>query len=129
MSDIEALLAAFEQADPRVQVWKRVPDVEEGADDEACEELSAAFTAFCLDRGHQAETLWVEGFVEDAHYHCWTRVVVAGVTWSVDWTARQFHNLENPEAPEHQDLPCPLYWRTDQLDHPVLTGGRQREPF
>jgi len=41
-----------------------------------------------------------------------------GCVLDVDYTARQFHNLEWPPAPEHQDLPCPLIWPADGR-HPV----------
>lgn len=113
-------LEAFAAQEPLVAVWRLVPDVPEDADNEACDILSPRFTAFCRSRGLDAHTVRAEDFPHPlTDYHWWTSVRVGPDSWAqVDWTARQFYNLDYPHNPAHADLPCPMVWVG--AEHPVL---------
>lgn len=123
---LTGLLAVFRAENPQLSIWERYPNIsdEEDAwtDSRACGYWSRRFTEFCRVRGVDAVALFADDAEEElAGEHCWTRV--DGV--NVDWTARQFHNLEYPENPRHRNLPCPLVWTGEQ--HPVVTFGRIEE--
>ena len=101
-------------------LWAAYPDLDDAgqdrSDEVACEQMSARFVRRAREAGLDA-TLVVgtdadEPLVEE---HWWAQV--EGL--NVDWTARQFHNLEHPANPAHADLPCPLLWRGDE--HPVVS--------
>jgi hypothetical protein len=120
---VEALTYGFRAVEPRLtEAWSRYP--EGGADlDEACETLTKLFTDYARTVGVEAVTI-VAGLDPDreVEYHLWTRLRLNGRLVNVDWTARQFENLEWPPNPAHQDLPCPLIWEGDS--HPVVRFGR-----
>lgn len=112
--ELHDLLIRFVVSEPMADVWRRYPDVTEAEDEAtdgcACVSMSERFAALSggtVIVGEDPDTGWSDR-------HAWTRV--AG--WNVDWTARQFHNLEHPPSPAHADLPCPLVWRGEQ--HPVV---------
>lgn len=105
-------------------LWSAYPDLDDAgqdrSDEVACEQMSRRFAELAaaaglvtsLVRGSDAD----EPLVDE---HWW--VQVDGV--NVDWTARQFHNLEHPANPAHADLPCPLVWRG--AEHPVVSFRRR----
>lgn len=119
MLDIETLVAAFAASQPKLDIWRRYPDVAEAEDDYtdhfACEEVSALFATFARQHGWDAVVILAEGAEEPfADYHAWVRLTRGAEAHDVDWTARQYHNLrENDEAVLFR--PWPLVW--------VPTGG------
>jgi len=117
---LQRTLAEFAAQEPLVAVWRQVPDVPEDADAEACDVLAPRFTAWCNSHGFAAWTVMAQDFPHPlTDYHYWTSVRASQDAWvRVDWTARQFHNLEYPRNPAHADLPCPLLWIG--AEHPVL---------
>jgi hypothetical protein len=116
---VVAVMERFAAVEPLVGVWRRVPEVEEGEDDEGCDVLAVRFAAMCPQLGPQNVKVtfdrpWVD-------YHVWTALTTGGAVWNVDWTARQYHNLEDPPVRWQQSLPCPLVWPTEVVGyHPVL---------
>jgi len=124
---LDKVVEYFTDDNPLVDVWKRVPDVDDGDDDEACDTMAAAFTAFCAEYGLNARTTRAEGFgIAFTDYHCWTSVQISPTEQvQVDWTARQFHNLDYPTNPAHADIACPLVWTGDA--HPILGPAASME--
>lgn len=125
---LNELLLAFRRSQPDLGIWERYPDVSAAEDARtdtyACDQLSALFTDFCLAQGVAAVRVSADGALQAfADYHLWTRVFVDGESFDVDWTARQYHNLQQPPVPEHADLPCPLVWAADDV-HPVVGAFR-----
>lgn len=129
MTPLEALLQAYKEHAPQVDIWRRYPDVTEQEDDAtdqwACDEVSRSFAAFARTRGwdaviihcSEAENPW-------ADYHVWVRLTRPGTpTVDVDWTVRQYHNLpvEGGHGPDTQSLPWPLMWDPEVRgdEHPL----------
>lgn len=116
-------VAAFEEATPNIGIWKRWPEVsqeeDEFTDTWACESVASEFAEFLQARGVQARLVRGEDSEHPMHdSHCWVRVSCAAGEMDVDWTARQFYDLEWPPDENHQDLPCPLIWPAGD-GHPV----------
>jgi hypothetical protein len=111
-------------ADPRLDLWSRWPYVSweenESTDSYACESVSPEFADFATSRGLRCALVRGEitGFIDP---HWWTRVWCAGASFDVDWTARQFHDLDPAHLPQHADLPSPLVWQAGSVcgGHPV----------
>lgn len=103
-----------------VSIWQRYPDVTEAEDARtdtmACEGMSTAFADLLLqyEANHVALVYADNADASLVGSHVWVRFG----RWNVDWTARQYFNLEHPHNPEHADLPCPLMWEGD--GHPVV---------
>lgn len=117
-------ISSFEATDARLSIWRRYPEVSEAdnqvIDTYACREVSAAFARHAATHG--LRTCLIEA--DDCDHprvdrHWWVVVYVADQAECVDWTARQFHNLEHPPLPEHADIPFPLTWNAD-YQHPVV---------
>lgn len=124
--DVAALAVAFAASDPRVDLWRRWPDVSDAedalSDQFACQQVSESFTAFARSRGWDAVTVeGAEAVHPFADYHYWTRLHVGDGLVDVDWTTRQFHNLHEAGGrdPKVLDLPWPLVWAADDEIHPV----------
>lgn len=126
MTTLEDLLAGFAAAEPRLDIWRRYPDISEAedalTDSFACEAVSALFAAYAGSQGWRAVTVRAEGAEAPlADYHVWVRLTCEGRSVDVDWTARQYHNLHRPEGRDEAvlALPWPLVWpATGQ--HPVV---------
>lgn len=126
--DLLAALRRFPTMHQMLAVWRHYPHVSaeehEATFQWACRQASDLFVEFLAGRGIAARTV----LAADAHipfhdYHWWVRIDCAIGTVNVDWTARQFHDLEHPPHPAHQDLPFPLVWVSAPLyphdTHPV----------
>lgn len=118
---LDLFIERFKQTHgPRVDIWSRYPYVTE-EDDESTysggyDEMSTAFADVIAQyHGRQASLVYGDDpqlpFVGK---HSWVRYG----RYSIDWTARQFYNLEQPPNPAHADLPCPLIWEGEQ--HPIV---------
>lgn len=111
--------ASFLATDARLGIWSRYPDVTEdedlATDSYACYHATRDFVEYLRKQG--VDALYVEANFEHpmAGRHWWVRV---GDT-DYDWTARQYHNLEHPPAPEHADIACPLMWPAGE-PHPIV---------
>lgn len=123
---VAELTAAFAASDPRLDLWRRWPDV--SADEDAlsdrfaCRQVAEAFTAFARSHGWTAVTVAAEEAEHPfADYHFWTRLILGADLVDVDWTARQYHNLHEVAGrdPKVLDLPWPLVWTADDEEHPV----------
>lgn len=124
-SEIRVLLADYASSDPRLDIWKRYPDISETddayTDRWACENVSAEFVAFARSRGWDAVSVHgVDSYQPLAMDHCWVRLSTAEGFLDVDWTARQYHNLFNQDGldPDVLSLPWPLTW------DPVTVGPK-----
>lgn len=122
---LDALIESFPAEHPMVDVWKRWPDV-------SMDEFTAADSWECVHAAHDfAEHVRAAGFEATAvvgkdseqpfdEFHAWTVITEAGGLTAVDWTARQFYNLQEPPAVEHADLPCPMVWHPQAVgEHPI----------
>lgn len=122
---LDALLEQFPVDHPKVDVWRRWPDVTDSeyvaADTWECIHAAHAFADFARTAGLEATV--VVGTESEQPYdgfHAWTVVTEANGLTAVDWTARQFYNLQEPPAAEHADLPCPMIWHPQSLgEHPI----------
>lgn len=112
---LRTALRWFPGAHPMLTVWREYPHVS-GADHEAtfrwaCRQASELFVSFLAERGVTARlVLAAHAYAPFHDYHWWVRTDCAAGTVNVDWTARQFHDLEHPPHPAHRDLPFPLVW-------------------
>lgn len=115
--ELQSLLGTYIESDPRLGIWNRYPDVSD-ADDAytdtwACEQVSSEFTAFARSHGWDAE--WIRGADPEnplAFDHSWVRLTRDAFVVDVDWTARQFHNLNVVYGYDSDvlSLPWPLVW-------------------
>lgn len=117
---LDGALLRFAQREPLVDVWRRVPDIDDGEDNEACETLAPRFTAYALEHDLDARTIKAQFDRPFVDTHAWTAIRVADDVINVDWTARQFHDLWVPSQSWLQDLPCPLVWVGERVYHPLL---------
>ena len=117
VNELIALLNAYIEADPRLEIWQHYPDISEAEDDYtdtwACEQVGAEFASFA--RGIGWDAVVIRGEDPDAPMafgHAWVRLTRDGVVSDVDWTARQFHNLHDPDGHDLAvlTLPWPLAW-------------------
>jgi len=124
---LTALIGAYIASEPRLDIWRRYPDVS-GAEDEltdsfACIQVSAGFAEFARARGWEATVLLAEGAEHPmADHHAWVRILDARWYIDVDFTARQYHNLHRVEGRDHAVLAqsWPLVWDAAYRDgHPV----------
>jgi hypothetical protein len=120
-------LMDFAAAEPMVSAWEQFPHGTEEENESTYQwgsaEASKAFARFLTERGIPASI--VHGKDSPVSVH-WVRTQVQGREVNVDWTARQFYNLDDPPQPVHADLPCPMVWLTGVSfpanSHPV-TGA------
>lgn len=125
-----ALLNAYIESDPRLEIWRNYPDITEAQDEYtdawACEQVSAEFAAFARTHGWQVAVLRADSPEHPmAFEHAWVRLIRDGVVSDVDWTARQFHNLFEPAGHDRDvmDLPWPLVWDPAAVfpeHHPIV---------
>lgn len=129
-------IESFRAENPHARVWSK--DIVHGSEDEeppdlpACEGMSRAFRDHLAQRGVQGAHVIQADEAEhpDAYYHQFTRIPHSEGDINVDWTARQFRNLDWPVKQEHYDQTeqVPLIWRGHARGHPVsdLQFGRER---
>ena len=132
--DVRAAIDDFEFGSI-VRIWMAYPGItpdelqrtfEAGGDSKS---ISEAFAKNLIARSADLDVFLVYGDDSDRYSaggdHWWVRIALPDQREvNVDWTARQFYNLEQPHAPQHQDLPCPLIWESGQPGEPVhaVTG-------
>lgn len=122
---IEQLLQDFEADCEHVALWRDYPDISEAQDEAlpACEGISARFLAFARTRGFPAQLVRGEQADDPLVWtHAWVRIG----TLNIDWTARQFHNLQPP--PPLEQLPTPLLWQGTGAEHPVCPFRSEQLP-
>jgi hypothetical protein len=125
MTALEELVRAYAASDPRLDIWRRYPDVSEAedalTDGFACKRVSEDFAEFARERGWNAIAVLAIGAEHPlADDHAWVRINHDGQSYEVDWTARQFHNLHAAGRDEAVlRLPWPLVWAADGPQHPV----------
>jgi len=128
-------IESFRRENPHAKVWTH--DIIHGDSDEeppdlpACEGLSQAFRDHLLARGVQGAHV-VQAEHPWADYHQFTRVPHPEGDFNIDWTARQYRNLDEPRNPLHyeQTEKVPLVWRGHARNHPVsdLQFGKESIP-
>lgn len=126
MTALAALIGAYKASEPRLDIWRRYPDVSEVedalTDSFACEQVSAGFAEFARAHGWNAIAVLAEGAEHPmADYHAWVRIQDGARSYDVDFTARQYHNLHRPEGRDHavMALSWPLVW-IYRGEHPVV---------
>ncbi|MCB5280310.1 hypothetical protein [Arthrobacter sp. ES1] len=126
MTALEALVLSYAASDPRLDVWRRYPDIGEaedaGTDTFACKQVSAGFAEFARERGWNAIAVLAEGADHPlADDHAWVRINDGSQSYDVDFTVRQYHNLHRAEGGDESvlALPWPLVW-TYRGEHPVV---------
>lgn len=132
---LTAALDAFAASEPRIDIWRRYPHIteyeDEATDDYACDQVSRQLAVFLAARDFDVQvTVAGEADHPMACEHVWVTVSTPAGPLNVDFTARQYHNLEHPPAPEHQNLPCPMVWAGAGNSHPVVGAFAQisRQP-
>lgn len=128
-------IASFRDQNPHARVWSG--QIVHGNEDEepaglpACEGMSKAFREHLLARGVRGAHVIEADSGEHpwADYHRFTRIPHPEGDINVDWTARQFRNLDSPVNPEHyeQTEKVPLVWRGHAREHPVTDLRFARE--
>lgn len=128
-NDAAVLLAGFEAADPQLDIWRRYPDISDDEDDAtdewACGEVSEQFAAYAQSQGWEAEIVEAVSEHPMADEHVWVHLHRGGQVTAVDWTARQYHNLNAiSRDPEVLAAPWPLTWdpRETPDEHPLMGG-------
>lgn len=121
------LVASFTDSDPRLDIWRRYPDISEEEDEStdywACGEVSAEFAGHAQALGWDAEIVTASADHPMADEHVWVHLHRDGQTLAVDFTARQYHNLnEISWDPEVLGAPWPLTWNPDADPgrHPLM---------
>lgn len=125
MTELKDLLDEYKQRRVSLDIWRRYPDIteEEDAytDSWACEHVSAEFASFASTRGWVAVVVCAEmAETPFADYHVWVRLTRGTESFDVDWTARQYHNLHDPDGHDEAvlALPWPLVFPSSDV-HPV----------
>lgn len=130
-TELIGLLNAYINADGRLEIWREYPDISEEQDNFtdgwACEDVSAQFAMFARSFGWDAVVLHGKDAEHPLAFdHAWVRLTRDGVVSDVDWTARQFHNLHDPDGhdPAVLSLPWPLAWDPAivELDSHLIVG-------
>lgn len=124
MTALEALIEAYVASDPRLDIWRRYPDISEAedavTDGFACKQVSAGFAEFARDRDWNAVAVLAEGADHPlADEHAWVRITHLGRSYDFDWTARQYHDLHDGCRDKVLALPWPLVWPATG-EHPVV---------
>lgn len=125
------LVAGFVSSDPRLDIWRRYPDItedeDEATDDWACGEVSAQFADWARGQGWDAETVTAQSHDPWADEHVWVALRRNGKVTAVDFTARQYHNLnEISRDPKVLGAPWPLTWDPAESPgvHPLMGSFR-----
>lgn len=124
-SPLAGLIERFPGDQPMVDVWRRWPDVTEAeyvaADTWECVHAAQAFAEQARAAGFTATVVIGKDSEQPFdEVHAWTVITGADGLTAVDWTARQFYNLQEPPAVEHADLPCPMVWHPQAVgEHPI----------
>ncbi len=123
MTALDRLVGAYVASDPRLDIWRRYPDISEAEDEFtdgfACEQVSAGFAEFARERGWNAIAVLAEGAEHPmADYHAWVRIQDEAWSYDVDFTVRQYHNLHRAGGRDHAVLQWPLVW-VYRGEHPV----------
>lgn len=123
----DALFASFTASDPRLDIWRRYPDITEEEDKStdrwACGEVSAEFADHAADQGWETEIVEADADNPWADRHVWVHLHRDGQTIAVDFTARQYHNLnEISRDPVVLAAPWPLTWDPEATPgiHPLM---------
>lgn len=119
------LLTAFQEQEPLLDVWRRYPEITEPEDSMtdswACEGVTRDFVEFAQANGWEARAYKVAATNPHADLHTWAIIYRDDEEWAVDWTARQFHNLNADELdPAALAAPWPLVWEPAEGFHPVM---------
>ena len=125
---LQGLFADFTASDPRLDIWRRYPDIsweeDEATDYWACEEVSAQFAEYARARGVDAQVFTAIADHEWADRHAWVCISAGGQVTAVDFTARQYHNLntDGGRDPEVMAAPWPLVWDQESSGgvHPLM---------
>lgn len=102
--NLRTLCMAFLDQDDDAKAWGSTP--EEFTDAPDCDVMAKRFAHFAETNGHPAEVVQVNVHAEFegcTDIHLFT--VIDGV--AVDWTARQFHNVEGVNL-DASEIPSPL---------------------
>jgi hypothetical protein len=102
--NLRDLLLEFIDSDPDAASWGSEP--EEFAEAPDCDVMAERFVEFAKADGYEAEV--VECDVSAVYESCVDKhwfAVVDGI--GVDWTARQFHNVQGQPL-DYSQIPCPL---------------------
>mgnify|MGYP000567511529 CR=1 FL=1 len=128
-ADTAALLDGFVSSNPKLDIWRRYPDISEDEDDAtdewACAEVSGEFAEYAQSQGWEAEVVEAVSEHPMADEHVWVHLHRGGQVTAVDWTARQYHNLEEiSRDPKVMGAPWPLTWdpRETPDEHPLMGG-------
>ncbi len=126
MKALEELVQSYAASDPRLDIWRRYPDISEAGDaltdGFACRQVSEGFAEFAREHGWNAIAVLAECSEHPlADDHAWVRINHGWQSYDVDWTARQFHNLHAAAGRDHAvlRLPWPLVWVATG-EHPVV---------
>lgn len=133
---LQALIGDFTASDPRLDIWRRYPEIsweeDESTDYWACEQVSAEFAEYARARGVDAQVFTATAHHEWADLHAWVCITSGDTVTAVDWTARQYHNLheEGGRDPKVLAAPWPLVWDQSRAgnEHPFMgpyTNGDQ----
>lgn len=121
------LARRYISSDPRLDIWRRYPDIAEDEDDAtdtwACGEVSTEFAVYARALGWDAEVIEVLALNPWADVHVWVELRRDGETLAMDWTARQYHNLlAVSRDPAVLGAPWPLVWNpaTTPDSHPFM---------
>lgn len=124
---MEELVAGFVSSDPRLDIWRRYPDITDDENDEtddwACGEVSAQFVVWARSQGWDAETVTAQADDPWADEHVWVALSHEGKVTAVDFTARQYHNLaEISRDPKVLGASWPLAWdpAASPAEHPFM---------
>jgi len=127
---VQRLFLAFEATHAAADVWRRWPDVTpEEQDTPDCVPVSAMFLEHAQASGfHGSIVLAAAAEHPWAETHAWVRlygVLGMGGWLDIDWTARQYHNLEQLDGFREAvlALPWPLTWPGSDV-HPIAGSFR-----
>ena len=126
-TDAGSLLTGFQTSNPKLDIWRRYTDIsedeDEATDDWACGEVSEEFAAYAQSQGWEAEIVEAVSEHPMADEHVWVHLHRGGTVTAVDWTARQYHNLDEiSRDPKVLGAPWPLTWdpRESPGEHPLM---------
>ena len=122
---LAVVVADFLRESSDARIWARYPDVseqeDECTDEMDCLPMSRLFADRCREAGLNPVLVHgQEGWAgeDEVWTHWWVRFPgEGGQDVNVDWTVRQFHNLQDP--PDMDDMQVPTVWRGD--GHPLVT--------
>lgn len=130
MSVVSEVRDAFIAARPELRIWRDYPNISQAdgdlTDAWACHQVSDEFARFAADRGVHALRVTASRFADPwIGEHAWTVLLHSRRgRWHVDFTARQFHNIDGPGAERALTGVWPLTWPapTESHWHPIAGG-------